>query len=272
MPGAADEYVLARRVLLDALETLGTHREAIVLVGAQALYLYLHTGHVEFAVAPYTTDADLAVNPETLADAPLLAAVMERGGFTADIEPGTWWKNSVQVDLMVPEALAGSGRRGARLGVHGNKVTRKARGLEAALVDYQPMKISALANDDPRSFEIAVASPAALLVAKVHKIQDRIAAPNRLTDKDALDVYRLLFAVDSKSIVLGIRKLRQDDLSRAVTAAALSGMQQLFGATSSVGMALASRAAGTLIKSDTLTASFATLVGELFAAGIDDDG
>lgn len=268
MPGVADEYVLARRVLLDALETLGTHREAIVLVGAQALYL--HTGHVEFAVAPYTTDADLAVNPETLADAPLLAAVMLSGGFIADVEPGTWWKDAVQVDLMVPEALAGSGRRGARLGVHGNKVTRKARGLEAALVDSQLMKIAALANDDHRSFEIAIASPAALLVAKVHKIQDRIAAPNRLTDKDALDVYRLLSAVDAQAIAIGIEKLRDNDLSRAVTVAALSGLQQLFGSMSSAGMALASRAAGTLINSSTLTASFAALVAELFALGIED--
>jgi hypothetical protein len=29
-------YVMARRVLLDALDTLGHHRDAIVLVGAQA--------------------------------------------------------------------------------------------------------------------------------------------------------------------------------------------------------------------------------------------
>jgi len=161
MAGEADEYVLARRVLLDALETLGVHRGSMVLVGAQALYL--HTGDVESTVAPYTTDADLAVNPETIADAPLLAAVMASGGFVAAAEPGTWMKDAVQVDLMVPEALAGSGRRGAKLGVHGNKVTRKARGLEGALVDNEVMTISALAGDDPRSFEVAVASPAALL-------------------------------------------------------------------------------------------------------------
>lgn len=33
------EYVAARRVLLDALDALGTHRKAVVLVGAQAIYL-----------------------------------------------------------------------------------------------------------------------------------------------------------------------------------------------------------------------------------------
>ncbi len=32
-------YVLARQVLLDAIEGLGHHRDVIVLVGAQAVYL-----------------------------------------------------------------------------------------------------------------------------------------------------------------------------------------------------------------------------------------
>src|SRR6187401_2744009 len=35
----APEYVLARRVLLDALQALGSQRDAVVLVGAQAIYL-----------------------------------------------------------------------------------------------------------------------------------------------------------------------------------------------------------------------------------------
>lgn len=42
-------YVLARQVLLDALEALGAHRDAIVLVGAQAVYL--HVGDADLAVA-----------------------------------------------------------------------------------------------------------------------------------------------------------------------------------------------------------------------------
>jgi hypothetical protein len=41
------EYLLARRVLLDALDTLGPHRDAVVLVGAQAVYL--HTGDGDLA-------------------------------------------------------------------------------------------------------------------------------------------------------------------------------------------------------------------------------
>jgi hypothetical protein len=41
MPGAYDpRYVAARSVLLDALGALGAQREAVVLVGAQAIYMY----------------------------------------------------------------------------------------------------------------------------------------------------------------------------------------------------------------------------------------
>ena len=62
MPGAPDpEYVAARRVLLDALEALDDHRAALILVGAQAIYM--HTGEGDLAVAPYTTDGDIALDP-----------------------------------------------------------------------------------------------------------------------------------------------------------------------------------------------------------------
>ena len=53
MPGAKapePEYVAARRVLLDAYEALGTHRKAVVLVGAQAIHL--HVGEGDLAVTP----------------------------------------------------------------------------------------------------------------------------------------------------------------------------------------------------------------------------
>jgi len=67
MPGVPDAvYVLARRILLDALQALGDQRDALVLVGAQAIYL--HTGDGDLAVAPYTTDGDIALDPSELSD------------------------------------------------------------------------------------------------------------------------------------------------------------------------------------------------------------
>lgn len=62
MSGEPDpQYVVARSVLLDALEALEAQREAVVLVGAQAIYL--HTGAIELAVAEFTTDADIILDP-----------------------------------------------------------------------------------------------------------------------------------------------------------------------------------------------------------------
>ena len=45
-------YVRARTALLDAADALAEQRDALVLVGAQAIYL--HTGRADFAVAEYT--------------------------------------------------------------------------------------------------------------------------------------------------------------------------------------------------------------------------
>ena len=71
-------YLIARRVLLDALDALGEHRDAIVLVGAQAVYL--RVGDADLALAPYTTDADLVIDPHRLAEIPPLEQVLLGAG------------------------------------------------------------------------------------------------------------------------------------------------------------------------------------------------
>ena len=89
MPGAPDkEYVAARRVLLDALDALTAHFDALVLVGAQAIYL--HAGEGDLAVAPYTNDADIAVNPAALTPERPLEATMLAAGFILGAQPGIW--------------------------------------------------------------------------------------------------------------------------------------------------------------------------------------
>lgn len=168
------DLIEARRALLDALEALGAHREAVVLVGAQAIYL--HVGDADLAVEPYTQDGDVALDPSKLEEQPSLEHVLTAAGFTRDeSQPGRWLgKRGAVVDLMVPEALGGAGRRGARLPEpHGKSAARKARGLEAALVDNQLMDVSSLDEQDERTFRIRVAGTGALLVAKLHKIHER---------------------------------------------------------------------------------------------------
>ncbi len=228
-PGAPEpEYVLARQVLLDALEALGDQRSAVVLVGAQAIYL--HTGDADLAIVPYTTDGDVALDPSRLRDYPKLAELLQEAGFSADAQQvGSWVVSrslegkavEVRIDLMVPEAVGGAGRRGARLGPHGNRAARKAKGLEAALVDQQCRKIQALDDEDARAFEVAVAGPAALLVAKLHKISERASTTDRSNDKDALDVLRLLRAVPLDVLTVGIIQLLDTEVSAVVTREAL---------------------------------------------------
>ncbi|HEY7192943.1 MAG TPA: hypothetical protein VH439_04305 [Gemmatimonadales bacterium] len=207
----------ARHALLDALDALHDHRESVVVVGAQAIYL--HTGAAPTPVAEATKDSDLAFDVRRLADQPLIDAAMRAAHFELDTtknQPGAWISaDGIPVDLMVPETLAGgSGSRAAMHPPHHKRALRRAAGLEAALVDYQPMQIRALRDGDHRVIVAKVAGPAALLVAKLHKIGERAdTAPDRLVDKDAHDLYRILVAIDTTTLAERLRMLREDDLA-----------------------------------------------------------
>lgn len=227
----ADELTAARSGLLDALKALEAHQPALVIVGAQAIYL--HTGATQVALAEFTTDGDLALDPELLASDPLIEAAMKAAHFTPDprgSSVGTWISpRGVPVDLMVPDAVAGAGRRGVRVPPHDPRAMRRARGLEAALVDNTPMTIAALdPRHDPREYVVRVAGPGALLVAKLHKIHDRVGSPSRLDNKDAHDVYRLLRAIDTDTLVAALNRILNADISAEVTQEALGYLRELF--------------------------------------------
>lgn len=234
------EYVAARRVLLDALDALGAHRKSVVLVGAQAIYLRVGPG--DMAVAPFTTDADLALNPSILDDEPLLAEALRAAGFDLEVKPGTWSLTEVHVDLLVSESLGGEGRRGARLGPHGTSVARKAKGLEAAIVDNGLIRLTSLEPGDAREFEIAVAGLAALLVAKVHKLAELEATPDRGAPKDGLDELRTLQSADLDQMGVTLRDLESHSIAGAVTREAHSHFRHLFASRTGHGTAMAVRA------------------------------
>ena len=249
---ADPRYVAARRVLLDALEALAPHGRAVIVAGAQAVYL--RTGLSEIGIAPYTTDGDLALDPTLLRDEPQLEAAMRAARFRPDLrEPGIWLASVtvdgdeliIPVDLIVPEgAASGAGRRGARLGPHGRRAARRAVGLEAALVDHSSMNVAALEVTDTRSFEVEVAGPAALLVAKAHKIHDRLGSsrPGRLDDKDAADVYRLMQATSPIEIAERLAELRRHEIAGPATEAAITYLAELFGRRNGEGVRMATRA------------------------------
>jgi hypothetical protein len=129
----------ARGALLDALEALREHRDSVIVIGAQAIYL--HTGVARVALAEATKDSDLALDASSLGENPLVEEAMTAAGFYLDPvsrQPGAWLNpKGIPVDLMVPEALAGIGsRRSGKIPPHDDKATRRAVGLEAAIRDH----------------------------------------------------------------------------------------------------------------------------------------
>ncbi len=271
-PGASDLLVQARSALLDALEALREHRDAIVLIGAQAIYL--HTGRADIALAEATKDSDLALDMRNLADDPRIEQAMSAAGFSQDMaggQPGAWLSPSgVPVDLMVPEALAGtpgSQRRGARIPPHSKTATRRAVGLEAAVVDHGPMEVAALASGDDRRCTVEVAGPAALLVAKLHKLGERRATPRRLEDKDAHDVYRLFVAISTDDLAAVMLRLIADPLCGAVSEQAMAYLREMFASgPEALGSVMAGRAEEGIGEPATVAASVALLSADLVAA------
>lgn len=235
LPGAGELRVQTRAALLDALEALGEHRENVVVIGAQAVYL--HTGEVRVAIPEETKDADLAIDPRGLADDPLLEEAMRLAGFDRPLinpQPGAWQTAAgIPVDLMVPHSGTGGSAavRGGRIRPHAKDATRRARGVDAVLVDNVTMEIAALDPHDPRVLVARVAGPGALIVAKMHKIADRMGQqPGRLNDKDAHDVYRLLRAVPAATLAAALQRSLADRLSAEVTQEAIGLLEVLFAA------------------------------------------
>ena len=269
------EYVEARRALLDALTALQPHVDAFVLIGAQAVYL--RTAGRLPGYQPFTTDADLALDPGRLADLPLLADAMLAEGFEYSGEPGIWNRHMlrpgfsediiVPVDLIVPAHVAASaGRRGARLpGDHGRTAARKSAGVEGALVDHDPIEIASLEMSDSRRMIINVAGPAALLVAKVHKLGERLATPQRLIDKDAGDVFRLLEATPLREMIRLMQTLLADDRSAAAATVAIGYVRQLFATPRSPGVQLAVQALAIAADQATVTITMTGYAQDLLA-------
>ncbi len=268
MPGADKLIVEARAALLDAVAALEAHKDSVILIGAQAIYL--RTGNATFALAEATKDSDLAIDPRKLGEDPRLEEAMTDAGFILNPvsqQPGAWMSpNGIPVDLMVPEHLAGSGsRRGVRIPPHAKHSARRAVGIEAAIIDQSPMTVESL-NGDGRSAIINVAGPSALLVAKLHKLGERVGNPDRLNNKDAHDIYRLLVATEAPDLAETVRRLLTDKLSQEVTAQALAYLEHLFVSPEALGSTMAGRAEEGVGQPDTVSAAASFLAQDLLSA------
>lgn len=257
-----EAYVRARRGLLDVMSVLEAHRHAIVLVGAQAVYL--HTGSGELAVQASTTDADIALSPRELSDEPLVEKALREAGFTPRTNPGTWQSvGGVPIDIMVPEAIAGAGRRAARIPPYGKEVARKTPGLEPALIDNSVHELSAFESGDSRTVHIKVAGPAALLVAKIFKVHERQSHPHRLQPKDGLDIFRLLSAVDPALVSQKLSQLTEDPTCREVVQSAIQHLQNAGRGPDGTIARLAKRAIGELADPEFIANATAEFIDEV---------
>ncbi len=268
-------YILAREVLLDALGALGPHREAMILVGAQALYL--HSREDEFAVAPFTTDGDLAIDTTLLTEFPPLETLLEQAGFSHRRQDsvGEWVTDrkthaggnaEVAVDFLVPvQSEKDRGRRSARLKGHHSRFARLVEELQGAMMDNELMVLGSLQKPGSRSFPIRVAGPAALIMAKSFKIQDRLGSL-RLRDKDALDIFRLLRVSPVGELA---RKFNQLLCHRKVVESCRESLEifgNLFQDSRSQGVEMVVRSLGFLADRDEVTQSCVSLAEEFLKA------
>lgn len=243
----SDLLVRSRAAMLDAFEALAAHRDSVIVIGAHAIYIRQPTSPT--ALAPLTKDSDLALDPRSLPAAPRLEQAMAGAGFSLNQEsqqPGLWFRDDgSEVALMVPDAFAGgSGRRSVRIPPHSSRSARRARGLEGVLVDNDVLDVPALDPEDGRVISARVAGPAALLVSKLFKLGERAdKSPDRLQDKDAHDVLRILQGTDLRDLVQRYQKLIGDEVSREVTIKALGHLEVLFASgPTAIGSMMAGRA------------------------------
>jgi hypothetical protein len=192
--------VAARRVLLDGISALHEHVQALVLVGAQAIYL--RSQSIDLGMATATSDGDISLDPELLRPDPRIEEAMTGAGFTRDIDarqpqPGTWFRTvdvngsplPIPVDLLAPETLiVPAGRRGVRLPPHDRSAVRRIPGIEVSVEDHDLMEVHSLEPQiDPRMVSIRVAGPVALMVAKAFKIRDRVKECRRSRNSPGLN-------------------------------------------------------------------------------------
>ena len=85
---------------------------------------------------------------------------------------------------------------------------------------------------------VNVAGEAALLVAKLHKLGDRLEKPERLEAKDAGDIYRLFDAIGPEDMANRLTVLLNDGRSASTTEMGLAFGDRLFSTPAGTGVRL----------------------------------
>ncbi len=128
------------------------------------------------------------------------------------------------------------------------------------------MQIDSLSDTDSRHCEAWVAGLGALLVAKLHKIAERIGSPGRQADKDALDVLRILRHASTLDLATSLANLLDDPTAATVTQEAVGFLRELFASPDAPGAQMAARATEGLEVADEITMSCTLLADDLLSS------
>jgi len=204
----------SRGLILATTRALGVHADAVTVVGAHAVHAWARTKWGDIDMES-TRDGDLVINPVFVAEQPSILEAMQTIGLepAGTARPGIYgfpeeadldWSQRTTIDLIVPEAYAGGGGKQARSArmAGQNKAASRARGLEIAIHDRHLMELPALDRSGD-AIDVHIAGPAALLIAKAHKVGERMAEfdthPDRVKAKDSGDVALLMMVSDGAS-------------------------------------------------------------------------
>ena len=204
----------SRRLLITTIVALGEHADAVTVVGAHAVHVWVQKKWGPIDVES-TRDGDLAVDLVLIAEDRKIMELMtgiglelahsERPGIYVLVsERGFSCEQRTSVDLLVPETYAGSKGRSARIPRQKSATTR-AYELELAIHDRNLNRISTTDGEPQLTIDVYVAGPATLLTAKAHKVSERLAVvekrPDRLRPKDLGDIALLMMVTDGVEMV-----------------------------------------------------------------------
>ncbi|MDR1186579.1 MAG: hypothetical protein LBK95_03855 [Bifidobacteriaceae bacterium] len=180
----------SRRLLIDAAKALSSFGDAVTVIGAHAVHVW-----AEEAWGPTqmesTRDADVLIDPAFVTGEPSLIDLMGQVGVEAALRD--------------------------RPGVYG---------FVAEAVWDRHLKTLSTVDQPFASVSVHVAGPAGLLVAKAHKVHERLtqakARPDRLKSKDSGDVALLMMASDPAEVafVMETQAREHEEIAQTVTAAA----------------------------------------------------
>ncbi|MCL2422637.1 MAG: nucleotidyltransferase domain-containing protein [Micrococcales bacterium] len=251
-PLLAPSLVESRTYLCEVLDALAAHIDGLVLIGSHAVHE--RTKHVQVD-STSTKDSDLAVVPSMVSTQPSIDEAMRRAGFRPlgelegsgtryEHQPGLWGKGFnadgfpvAEVDLIVPMAMSGGGRRAPRsMSAHGPRTTRTAPGIELAAVDRDLLPVESFTDGSVR--DAWICGPTALLCAKSFKLAERVAerdtlrpdgapARNRVSAKDAGDMWRVMAASDPAEVADTFARLQADKTAGGAATVGLDHLRSL---------------------------------------------